>query len=285
MQWYYAEQGRQVGPLDEAALDNLVAAGIVRDDTLVWREGMGSWTSHASMRGPRNAGHSPVAAPAAPVAVMTQVCGECGKPFWLGDLVPIGPAYICAACKPIFLQRLREGGGQALGALHYAGFWIRLVARVIDGVLLTIVRFAVLLPLGLTSSVFPTAGTPTQNLAGPLRVAAFSSLLALVINLAYEAYFVSARGATIGKMVLGLKVVRADGTKVSTGLAVGRYFGMLVSDFTLLIGYVVAAFDSEKRALHDRMCDTRVVYANERITQLSLNKSALSKPTFAQPQS
>jgi len=275
MQWYYAEQGRQVGPLDDAALDNLVAAGIVRDDTLVWREGMGSWASHASMRGARNTAPS---APAAPVAVATQVCGECGKAFWLGDLVPIGPAYICAACKPIFMQRLREGGGQALGSLHYAGFWIRFIARVIDGVLLAIVRFALLLPFGLTVASIPTANSanPLQAVTGAMRVAALSSLLSLVVNLAYEAYFVSTRGATIGKMVLGLKVVRADGTKVTKGLAVGRYFGMLVSDFTLLIGYVIAAFDPQKRALHDRMCDTRVVYANESVTQVALNKPALA---------
>ena len=122
-------------------------------------------------------------------------------------------------------------------------------------------------------------------MTGAMRVAALSSLLSLTVNLAYEAYFVSTRGATIGKMVLGLKIVRADGTKVTKGLAVGRYFGTLVSDFTLLVGYVVAAFDPQKRALHDRMCDTRVIYANESVTQLSLNRPALNKPALAPQQS
>jgi uncharacterized RDD family membrane protein YckC len=269
MQWYYAEQGRQIGPVDEAGLDNLVTAGLVRDDTLVWREGMGSWASHASVRGARaSAGAS---MPALPALGATQICGECGKPFGLGELVPIGPAYICAACKPIYLQRIREGGGQALGAVHYAGFWIRFVAKVIDGVLLAIVRFALLLPLGLTVAP-PVGGDPAQALPAMMRFAAFSSLLTLGMSLAYEVYFLSTRGATIGKMVLGLKVVRADGGKLSVALAVGRYFGTLVSEFTLLIGFIIAGFDSQKRALHDRMCDTRVIYANALVTQLSLTQ-------------
>ena len=272
MQWYYAEQGRQVGPLDEAALDNLVIAGIVRDDTLVWREGMATWATHASIRGPRaGASRSGIIQPAAPLLGSTQVCGECGKPFWIGDLVPIGPAYICAVCKPIYLQRMREGGGQALGAFHYAGFWIRFVAKVIDGVLLTMVRFALLMPLGLTVAP-PVGGNPGQALAAAMRLASLSGLLTLGLSLAYEVYFLSTRGATIGKMVLGLKVVRADGGKISPGLAAGRYFATLVSEFTLLIGFIVAGFDAQKRALHDRMCDTRVIYANEVMTQLVLTQ-------------
>jgi uncharacterized RDD family membrane protein YckC len=273
MQWYYAEQGRQVGPLDEAGLDELVTAGIVRDDTLVWRDGMAGWATHASVRGPRAAAPMP-SAPGASNATqygMTQICGECGRPFGLGELVPIGPAYICAGCKPIYLQRIREGGGQALGSLRYAGFWIRFVARVIDDVLLAIVRFALLLPFGLT--VAPVANAdPLQAMTGAMRFAALSGLVSLAVNLAYETYFLSTRGATVGKMVLGLKVVRADGTKLTTGLAMGRYFAMLVSAFTLLIGYIMAGFDDQKRALHDRMCDTRVIHANEVVTQLSLTQ-------------
>jgi uncharacterized RDD family membrane protein YckC len=274
MQWYYAEQGRQVGPLDETGLDDLVTAGIVRDDTLVWRDGMAEWATHASMRGARAAASMPPA-PAANSASqygMTQICGECGRPFGLGELVPIGTAYICAACKPIYLQRIREGGGQALGSFRYAGFWIRFVARVIDDVLLAIVRFALLLPFGLTVAPVAAGADPLQAMSGVMRVAALSGLISLGLNLAYEAYFLSTRGATIGKMVLGLKVVRADGSKLSTSLAIGRYFAMMVSAFTLLIGYIIAGFDDQKRSLHDRMCDTRVVYANEVITQLALTR-------------
>ena len=43
MKWYYAEGGKQIGPVEESALDDLVRQGVVRDDTLVWREGMAAW--------------------------------------------------------------------------------------------------------------------------------------------------------------------------------------------------------------------------------------------------
>jgi uncharacterized RDD family membrane protein YckC len=60
-------------------------------------------------------------------------------------------------------------------------------------------------------------------------------------------------------MVCGLKVVRSGGEKVSYGRAFGRYWATFVSGMILAIGYIMAAFDSQKRALHDRICDTRVI--------------------------
>ena len=54
MKWYYAEGGKQIGPVEESALDDLVRQGIVRDDTLVWREGMAAWQRHAAVRGSTN---------------------------------------------------------------------------------------------------------------------------------------------------------------------------------------------------------------------------------------
>ncbi|MND07279.1 RDD family protein [compost metagenome] len=55
--------------------------------------------------------------------------------------------------------------------------------------------------------------------------------------------------------------MRADGSAVTTGRAAGRYFATLLSSLTLLIGFVIAAFDEQKRALHDHVADTRVIRA------------------------
>jgi uncharacterized RDD family membrane protein YckC len=60
-------------------------------------------------------------------------------------------------------------------------------------------------------------------------------------------------------MVIGVKVLRPDGSPVSLGRAYGRYFAKFISALTLLIGFIMAGFDSQKRALHDMICDTRVV--------------------------
>jgi uncharacterized RDD family membrane protein YckC len=61
-------------------------------------------------------------------------------------------------------------------------------------------------------------------------------------------------------MIFGLQVVRPTGEGLTWGRAVARVFGRWLSSLTFLIGYIIAAFDSEKRALHDFLCDTRVVY-------------------------
>jgi len=60
-------------------------------------------------------------------------------------------------------------------------------------------------------------------------------------------------------MVCHLQVVMADGSKLSYGRSLGRHFAKFLSSFILAIGYIMAGIDDEKRALHDRICDTRVI--------------------------
>ena len=99
---------------------------------------------------------------------------------------------------------------------------------------------------------------------GPAMVGflGISTLIGLAIVVAYEVYFVSAHGATPGKMALGLKVIRADGgphlADAGAGAAISRRGS---SAIILMIGYIMAAFDPEKRALHDRICETRVIHS------------------------
>ena len=257
MKWYYADNGRQVGPVEESALDDLVRSGVVRDDTLVWSEGMAAWQPHASVRGARPA--PPM--PSMPVTVempATGFCSECRRPFPPDQLVAIGKASVCGGCKPAYLQRLREGG-QTVGVRRYAGFWIRFLARVIDGLLLGAVGLIIRIPFGAGALLYP-GGVGRGAL--PLFAALFgvTQLIQIAIAVAYEVYFVSTRGGTLGKLALGLRIIRADGSPVPVGLAVGRYFAQWISAIILMIGYIMAAFDDQKRALHDRICETRVIH-------------------------
>jgi len=66
-------------------------------------------------------------------------------------------------------------------------------------------------------------------------------------------------GATLGKMAVKIRVVNPDGTPITWGKAIARYFAEIVSGLTLGIGYIMAGFDPERRALHDRIASTRVV--------------------------
>lgn len=154
--------------------------------------------------------------------------------------------------------------------IHHAGFWIRFLARLIDGFILSIPTFVLVVPLMVMLGVAgaargrlaPFGGGPLGGSFGPgiLIMQAVLMLISIAVGATYETYFVSTRGATPGKMVLGLKIVRPSGSPVTAGLAFGRYLAHLLSGYLLGIGYLMAAFDVEKRALHDRICETRVVY-------------------------
>ena len=79
------------------------------------------------------------------------------------------------------------------------------------------------------------------------------------IPAAYDTWFVGKYGATPGKMACNLKVVVEDGERVTYMRAFGRHFAKLLSSMILAIGFIMAAFDDQKRTLHDRICETRVV--------------------------
>ena len=265
MKWYYADSGRQVGPVEDAQLDELVRSGAVRDDTLVWREGMASWQPHSAARGPSKP--VPIPTAAVPVAAETRFCSECGRPFPANEMVSIGTATVCAQCKPLYMQRVREGG-QPLGARRYAGFWIRFVAFVIDLIILGVVGLIVGLPIRMLLGVSTFTAVQSQDpnailamLPALMGAIGLSMLINVVIGVAYDAYFVSQKGATIGKLALGMQIIRLDGSRLSVGQAIGRYFGKVLSGIILYIGFIMIGFDSEKRGLHDRICNTLVIYS------------------------
>jgi uncharacterized RDD family membrane protein YckC len=66
-------------------------------------------------------------------------------------------------------------------------------------------------------------------------------------------------GQTVGKMLLRVRVVQVDGAPISLGQSLLRFIGYFVSYLTLLLGYLLAGFRSDKRALHDLIAGTRVV--------------------------
>jgi uncharacterized RDD family membrane protein YckC len=190
----------------------------------------------------------------------TLFCSECGRSTPADDLARFGDRLVCIECKAGYAQKLREGVSVA-SAVKFAGFWIRFVASLIDGIILfvvgSILQFAILGRQA--ANPFPDPNHPEAHLAESLGILGIAFLLSTVVSAVYEAVFVARLGATPGKMALSLKVVRPGGGPVSLGRAFGRYFAKVLSTFTLGIGYIIAGFDSEKRAMHDMICDTRVI--------------------------
>jgi uncharacterized RDD family membrane protein YckC len=260
MDWYYAESGRQVGPIQEESFDTLVRSGVVRSDTLVWQQGMPNWQAYGTVRPVATAVAPPLdAAAAVTPGPSTRFCSECGRPFPQNELIPFGSSFVCATCKETFAHKLREGVNVG-GAVRYAGFWIRFVAILIDAAILMTVN---LLLNAVGALAFFTGGAARGGGAMPVFSAAYVAyqMVMLGIGIAYQVYFLTHYSATPGKLALRLKVIPARGGPISLPLAIGRYFAYYISMFTLGIGYMMAGFDPQKRALHDRICDTRVIHA------------------------
>jgi len=178
-------------------------------------------------------------------------CSQCVRLFPADDTVTYEGRHICAECKPLFFQKIKEGA-LTTGQLEYAGFWIRFGAKFLDNIIVGIASQVVGLVIG---------ATLPRN-----EVAPFLALFGgICINAAYVIFFLSKYGATPGKMACKLKVINADGSPLTPGKAVARYFAEILSKLTLFIGYIMVAFDeTEKRALHDRICETRVVRLPDR---------------------
>jgi uncharacterized RDD family membrane protein YckC len=154
------------------------------------------------------------------VAAEVTTCGACGQSA-------LATATYCPGC------------GKSVSGVEYAGFWIRFAAVLIDGLILIIPNLIL-----------------TAIAAGDL---ATGWVLQFLLNAAYVVGFWSAKGATPGKMILNLEITRVDGSEIGAGTAIARYFGYFLSSITLGIGYLMIAFSSDKRGLHDRVADTIVI--------------------------
>jgi uncharacterized RDD family membrane protein YckC len=266
MNWYYVDAGAQAGPVEDAQLEELVRSGKIQPDTLVWHDGMPNWLPFREANpsaaaappppqpaGLRIAGTAAATAPLGSHGVEEVVCDECHGIFNKQDTVTIGGVRVCANCKPVLMQKMAEGAHVG-GALNFAGIGTRFGAVFLDGIILGVVNFLMGLVVG--GSVSQAAGITPQSQIGMQFVLLFVQIL---IGMTYEVVMIGKYGATLGKMAAKIHVVTADGGKVGYGRAFGRYFAKMLSGLICLIGYIMAFFDDEKRALHDRICDTRVV--------------------------
>ena len=153
------------------------------------------------------------------------------------------------------------------GAQGYGGFWIRVAAYLLDslivglplGILITVIMSVVI--GGQIGQIDPNDPRQVEELASRFfGVYLILYGVAIVVIWLYDAILTSsAAGATIGKRICGLRVVRSDGAPIGFGRASGRFFAKILSAFILYIGFIMAGFTDRKRALHDMICDTVVL--------------------------
>jgi len=156
--------------------------------------------------------------------------------------------------------------------MEYGGFWIRLVAYFIDGIIVTVLFFIlifILSAIGIIDFAWMAEFDAAEQAGAepdPAAVMAMMQqigsiyLVGIVLAWLYEALLTSsAMQATPGKMVFGLRVTTLDGQQIGFGRATGRFFGKIVSGIIANIGYLMIAFTERKQGLHDMMASTLVV--------------------------
>jgi uncharacterized RDD family membrane protein YckC len=192
------------------------------------------------------------------VAAGAEACGQ-----EAGAAVTAAPAASSAPPPPIAVS------ARATAPLPYAGFWERVAAYLIDGVILGIPFGLVVLVL-----IFMFGGFGMMLHRNPADPGAAAPLLApmFMVFILGMLFFVglqwlyfagmesSARQATFGKSVMSLRVTNYEGQRISFGHATGRFFAKIVSGMVpLAIGYIMAAFTERKQALHDFIAGTLVL--------------------------
>src|SRR5262249_36290074 len=145
------EAGQQAGPGEEGKLGEVYRGGRIQPETLVGREGMGKWLPHPDAKpGRAPGGPGPMAPALQPTTPGRGFLAEAHRQFSRDNAIQYGSVWVCANCKPLFLQKLKEGAAlPGVGAFIYAGFWVRFGAKFIDNLITSVVGF----PLGLLIGV------------------------------------------------------------------------------------------------------------------------------------
>jgi uncharacterized RDD family membrane protein YckC len=130
-----------------------------------------------------------------------------------------------------------------------AGFWIRAAAAVVDLAVLSLVQ----LSLGLAArGTWGAVADDSAALSGMI------GLFTAVFGVLYTAVLHASGGQTVGKMVVGVRVVAEDGEPLALGAALLRHLAYAASLLPLGLGFVMAGLRRDKRALHDLLAGSRV---------------------------
>jgi uncharacterized RDD family membrane protein YckC len=261
MQWYYAIDDQRLGPVSHMEFERLVQSGKIQGGALVWRKGMDQWKTLDEVKERDPALFADAPPPLPPAEIQAD-----DTEAYTGAQLRRAPRLESDDEKP-----------KAPGGLLYAGFWRRLCAHLVDllawwMIWMIISEFIVraFFPemIKISESVNdiiakagPFAYKPSPEEAAMVMRYSMSIFAGAVISaILYDALFILRFGATPGKLLFGLRVVNVSGKPLGLRHVVARCLAKgLVGLPTLCIGYLIVAFDEEKRGLHDQIAQTRVI--------------------------
>jgi len=255
--WYYVDAHRQQqGPLPSEALVQRFHEGELGLDTLVWQDGMANWQPlrefalDLALERPSQQSFVGVATDAAAASPDASLDLS-------AEHMPYAPPVAAIEADVVL-------GSEVV----LAGFWKRVAALMLDSfivgsgswIISMVIMMVMLLVFGIGAASGFADENPTAMSASMIAMQMGSYLVGFLLAVSYYAYFHASRSqATLGKMAVGIKVVRSNGDRITLPRGVGRYFAFLLNSLILGIGFLMAAFTERKQGLHDMICDTLVV--------------------------
>ncbi|MDQ6631432.1 MAG: RDD family protein [Verrucomicrobiota bacterium] len=179
--------------------------------------------------------------------------GRVGSPtqIWRSDLGSWKPAgqYEELQSELALAPPLPAGIG---AEIERVGFWPRLAGHILDQLVLGVIVYAIV-------------GWPHASQFDPAKGFNYVPILKqsganFLFSLIYYTFLTGRFGATLGKMAISAKVVRVDGSPIGYVKALVRFLASILSSLICGIGYLMVAFRDDKRALHDLLADTQVIY-------------------------
>jgi uncharacterized RDD family membrane protein YckC len=194
-------------------------------------------------------------------AAGAQFCSRCGTPTSPTSGVPTAVASPSVApSNPASAYSASATAYQAVApvaGVGYGGFWIRVVAAIIDAIILRVVVAPVGMIFGGLGMAGMMSGIPHAGLG--ILGGGITIILLVFGSWLYEAFMESSSyQATLGKMIFGMKVTDLSGNRISFERATGRHFAKWLSAMILGIGYIMVGFTDRKQGLHDLLAGTLV---------------------------
>jgi len=201
------------------------------------------------------------------ISATTAFCSTCGQAISgvvpaLPTLSPVDPNQYAPIVPP-------SSGGVHYAGVAYAGFWLRLVAFLIDGVISGFLSLILLIPLfiltgaGAALNRLGSGEDISDDVAAFVGIGFVLGLIVITLGVSWLYYALSESSSwqgTLGKKMLNLTVTDMAGQPISFGRASGRFFGKIISGkMTLYIGYILAGFTEKKQALHDMIASCLVL--------------------------
>jgi uncharacterized RDD family membrane protein YckC len=200
------------------------------------------------------------------ISSATAFCPTCGQVVTVLASTAASPSAMTIGPIPPTPMALASAG---YGGVAYAGFWLRFVAYIIDGVVSGLAFLLLLIPLflltgaGAALSKISSGEDISDDVATFLGLGflfGFFGIIFLVSWLYYALSESSPWQATLGKKMLNLKVTDMTGQPISFGRASGRFFARIISHMIpLAIGYIIAGFTEKKQAIHDMIASCLVL--------------------------